>query len=199
MNTLVPHRQSERGYSMIELLVVVGVVGVITAMAVSTSLGTARLLGDARGIKNQVSLSRMQAAANFTKARLYVDLIARTYRIETWRSTGVPAWVTQGGTTYLSSTAVYGFGPVGTPPPNTQAGIAQAPPCLDAAGAAIANTACILFNSRGIPVDTNGAPTAVYAIYVTDGTAVFGTTVSATSIVQLWRTNPSATPTWVLQ
>ena len=184
---------------MIEVLVVVGVVGVVTAMAVSTSLGTARLLADARGIKNQVSLSRMQAAANFTRARLYVDLIVRTYHVETWQSTPVPAWVTQGGTTYLSSMAVYGFGVVGAPPPNTQATIAQAPPCTDAAGTVIANTACILFNSRGIPVDASGAPTAVYAIYVTDGSAVFGTTVSATSIVQLWKTNPTAAPTWILQ
>jgi type II secretory pathway pseudopilin PulG len=184
---------------MIEMLVVVGVVGVVTALAVSTALGNVRLLGDARAIKNQVSLSRMQAAANFTQARLYVDLIARSYRIETWQSTGVPAWVTQGGTTRLSSTAVYGFGPVGSPPPHTQAAIAQAPQCRDAAGQAIVNTACILFNSRGIPVDATGAPTAVYALYVTDGAAVFATTVSATSIVQLWRSNPSATPTWVQQ
>src|SRR5262245_20285965 len=193
-----PGRRTESGYSMIEMLVVVGVVGVVTAMAVSTSLGNRRLIGDARGIKNEVSLSRMHAAANFTQARLYVDLIARTHRVETWRSTGVPAWVTQGGTTYLSTTTVYGFGPVAAPPPSTQAAIAQAPPCRDAAGQAIENTACIVFNSRGIPVDANGAP-AIYAIYVTDGTAVFGTTVSATSIVQLWRTNPSATPTWVVQ
>jgi type II secretory pathway pseudopilin PulG len=184
---------------MIEMLVVVGVVGVVTALAVSTALGNVRLLGDARGIKNQVSLSRMQAAANFTQARLYIDLIARSYHIETWRSTGVPAWVTQGGTTRLSPTSVFGSGPVAAPPPSTQAAIAQAPLCRDAAGQVIANTSCILFNSRGIPVDANGAPTAVYAIYVTDGAAVFGTTVSATSIVQLWRTNPTATPTWVQQ
>src|SRR5262245_50634988 len=74
-----PGRRSESGYSMIEMLVVVGVVGVITALAMSTALGNVRLLGDARGIKNQVSLSRMQAAANFTQARLYVDLAARSY------------------------------------------------------------------------------------------------------------------------
>jgi type II secretory pathway pseudopilin PulG len=184
---------------MIEMLVVVGVVGVVTAIAVSTALGSSRLLADARGIKNEVSLSRMQAAANFTQGRLYVDLAAKTYRVETWRATGVPAWVTQGGTTRLSPTAVFGFGPVAAPPPNTQAAIAQAPLCRDAAGQVIANTACILFNSRGIPVDANGAPTAVYAVYVTDGAAVFGTTVSATSIVQLWRANTSATPTWVRQ
>ena len=199
MNATTRRRTSERGYSLIEMLVVVGIVGVVTAMAVSTSLGASRLLGDARGIKNQLSLSRMQAAANFTKARLYVDLIARTYRIQTWQTTPIPAWVTQGGTSHLSSMAVFGFGAVAAPPTGTQATIAQAPVCTDDAGAAITNTACILFNSRGIPVDASGAPTAVYAIYVTDGSDVFGTTVSATSIVQLWKFNPNAPQPWIVQ
>src|SRR5262245_50481315 len=185
---------------MIELMIVVGLIGVVTAIAVSRSLGNLRVISDARGIKNEITLARMQAAANFTRARLYVDLAGRSYRVETWRSTGIPTWVTQGGITYLSAAEVsYGFGPVSTPPPHTQATLAQAPSCRDASGEVIANTACVLFNSRGIPVDNNGAPTGVYAIYVTDHTAVLGTTVSATSIVQLWRTNPTVTPTWVLQ
>src|SRR5262245_23516254 len=124
-----PGRRSERGYSMIEMLVVVGVVGVVTGIAVSTSLGSVRVLADARGIKNEISLSRMQAAANFTQARLYVDLAARTYHIETFRSTGAPAWVAPSGTKYLSPKTMYGFDPVATPPPSTQAAIAQAPPC----------------------------------------------------------------------
>jgi Tfp pilus assembly protein FimT len=196
-------RSVEGGFSVIELAFVAGLMAVIAAIAVpmmSSSLGNFRLTGDARGIKNEVLLARMQAAANFTRARLYVDLIGKSYRTEIWRSTGVPAWVAQSGARYLSSSTVsYGFGPVSVPPPDTQATIAQAPQCRDAGGQAIANTACILFNSRGIPVDTTGAPTAVYGIYLTDGTAVFGTTVSATSIVRLWRTNQRATPTWVLQ
>jgi Tfp pilus assembly protein FimT len=191
------------GFSLIEVMFVSGLMAITSAIAVpmmSHSLGNFRLTGDARGIKNEIWLAKMQAAANFTRARLYVDLSTNSYRTETWRSTGTPAWVAQGGTRQLASSAEsYGFGLVAAPPPNTQATITQAPPCRDAAGDAIANTACIVFNSRGIPVDQTGAPTAANAIYVTDGTAVFGTTVSATSIVQLWRTNPSATPRWVLQ
>ena len=90
---------------------------------------------------------------------------------------------------------------VGAAPLNTQAPIGQAPPCVTRLGAAIANTSCILFNSRGIPVDSAGAPPAVGAptgndaIYLTDGTAVFGVTISATGLIKLWRTNPRAAPT----
>ena len=66
-----------------------------------------------------------------------------------------------------------------------------------ATGAAIGNTSCILFNSRGIPVDPAGAPPAVGAptgndaMYLTDGTAVYGETISATGLIKLWRTNPA--------
>jgi hypothetical protein len=88
---------------------------------------------------------------------------------------------------------------VSSPPPSTQTTIAQATQCLNAAKVAIANTACILFNSRGIPVDSNNNPTNAYALYLTDGSAVFGVTVSATGSNRLWRTVPVSTPTWVLQ
>ena len=42
------------------------------------------------------------------------------------------------------------------------------------------------------------APTGIDALYVTDGTAVYGVTVAATGMLRLWRTLPVATPTWVL-
>ena len=45
--------------------------------------------------------------------------------------------------------------------------------------AAIANTACIMFNSRGVPIDSTFAPTGDDALYVTDGMAVYGVTVAA--------------------
>jgi hypothetical protein len=83
-------------------------------------------------------------------------------------------------------------------PPNTQAAIAQAPQCLTTAGVAIANTACVVFNSRGIPIDTVLSPTAADALYVTDGTAVYGVTVAATGFIQLWASKTTAA-TWAKQ
>ena len=83
------------------------------------------------------------------------------------------------------------------PPPNTQATISQAPACLDNAGAAVANTSCVVFNSRGVPTDNLGAPTALDALYITDGTAVCGVTVSPTGLIRVWRSGPSGS--WTAQ
>ena len=93
----------------------------------------------------------------------------------------------------------FSYGVVGTPPPNTQGTIAQAPLCVDDTGANIADTACIMFNSRGMPVG-NGptfAPTGGDALYVTDGIGDLGVTVAATGLVRMWRTLPQAAPAWV--
>jgi len=111
----------------------------------------------------------------------------------------LPGWVTEGGVTYLSQNVNFGFGAVGTPPPNNQPTIGQASACLNNSGTAIGNTACIVFNSRGIPIDNNTTPTGSDAVYVTDTSAVYGITVSVTGLIALWRTNPTATPNWVLQ
>jgi hypothetical protein len=95
----------------------------------------------------------------------------------------------------------FGFDPVGTAPPNTTAAIGQAPMCKSNAvpPADIAGTACIIFNSRGTPIDSNGAPNNLGALYLTDGTAVYGVTVSATGMARTWRTVASAAPSWTAQ
>jgi hypothetical protein len=112
------------------------------------------------------------------------------------------------GATGLSQNVSLSSGSLSTPPPNTQAVIGQAPACLTSAGTAIANTACIVFNSRGIPINCTSivldqgcspaAPTADDAFYLTDGTAVYGVTVAASGMIQMWRSAPS-TVSWVKQ
>ena len=103
---------------------------------------------------------------------------------------GGAAWVTEGGTTNLPSRNTFSFGVVSSAPPNSQAAIAQAPACLDNAGTPIGNTACVLFNSRGIPVDSTGAPSGssfaamVYApnaaASFSGGSNFYGSVVAAT-------------------
>ena len=105
----------------------------------------------------------------------------------------------------LSGGVTFGFGVVATAPPFSQAAIVQASACVTDAGVAIGNTACILFNSRGIPVDPAGAPPAVGAptgndaLYLTDGAAIYGETISATGLIKLWRNNRTVTSSWILQ
>jgi Tfp pilus assembly protein FimT len=194
---------------MIELLVVVGLTAVIAAIAIpmmANTLGNFRLSGDARGLSNGLSVAKMRAASDFTQTRLFIDLDDRTYHIEEYRRTGTPGWVSVTGSTNLSLSDTFGFGVVSTAPPNTQATIGQSAACLDGSGKAIGGSSCVVFNSRGIPVEASpdmkvptGAPTGVDAVYVTDGTAVYGVTVSATGLIRLWRTGPKAAAAWVLQ
>ena len=196
------------GFSLVETMLVVGITSVIAAVAVPmmrNSVGDFKLRGDARALSSTLSLTKLRAASDFSQARLFVDLNGRTFKVETWQKTGTPGWVTEGGILKLALNDSFGFGVVGTPPPASQNAIGQAAPCVTAAGAAIANTACVLFNSRGIPVAAAGVPPAVgaptgnYALYLTDGTAVYGVTLSATGLIKSWRTNPSVTPSWKIQ
>ena len=191
-----------RGFSLVEILFVVALTGVIAAIAVpmmGNTLGFFRLTGDARSISNSIALAKMRAASVFGRVRVYIDLTTKGFRLETW-DTATNAWVADGGYTYLSQGVNFSFAPVGTAPPNTQGTIGQAAVCKNNVGADIANTSCVIFNSRGIPIDGTATPSPVVdAMYVSDGRAVYGVTVSATGMVRTWRTMPTATPTWVLQ
>ena len=185
-------KSSHRGFSLLEVLTVVVVSLIVAAFAIPMLKAIQtdmRIGGDVRGIANQIALAKMRAASDFTQARLYADLGANTYHIEIWQKSGGGSWATEGGTESLSTGVKFGMGGLSTAPPNTQGAMAQAAACKNSGGAAIANTACVLFNSRGIPVDSTNKPTPSDAIYVTDGTSVMGATVSATGLGQTWRSN----------
>jgi hypothetical protein len=153
--------------------------------------------GDARGVANSLAVAKMLAAAHFTQTRLFVDLSDDTYHLESWDK-DADEWTTVGGLTTLTSSVSFGVGDMDEPPPNTQAAIAQASLCKDEDGGNIGNTACVVFNSRGVPIDATGAPTAAGALYVTSGTIVYGSTVSATGLIRLWRADTAGDGNWVL-
>jgi prepilin-type N-terminal cleavage/methylation domain-containing protein len=186
------------GLSLLEVTIVMTVALVIAAMAVPAFLTLVRELrvtGDARDLNGAIVLAKMRAAASFARARMYADLSANTFRIELQQA-GTATWTPEGGDQPLSSGVSFGFGTLSTPPSNTQATLGQAAACRNGDNTAdIANTACVVFNSRGVPVDSTLAPTPNDAIYVTDGKAVTGVTVSATGLTRLWRTEAS-TANW---
>jgi len=189
----------QHGYSLIELMVALAIIGVVTATVIpitDTSLKANRLKADADAVRNLVGLAKMRASSRFTRARVLVDLGRSSYVLQVWDK-NAGAWVNDGAPTRTSNGVVFGFGALATPPLNTQVDIALSPPCttgLTAAGA-IANTSCINFNSRGLPVDAAGLLYPRHAFYLRNEIGVFATTVTSTPLIRFW-SSPNGTANW---
>jgi prepilin-type N-terminal cleavage/methylation domain-containing protein len=152
-------RRAQRGFSMIELSIVVLILGILAAMVVPnilTTTQTTRMASDLRSISAQISLARMRAASQASKSRLNFDLSANTYQIEVWNGS---SWVIYGAVSSLGTGDTFGFGSV-TTPAGQQSTIAQTSP--------------IYFNSRGIATDSSGTPIGTSAIYFGNSRAQYG-------------------------
>ena len=195
------NRTHERGLGVVELVFVVALALIIVAMAIPAIISTRRnyrALGDARDVAAQILLAKMRAASDFTQTRARFDTSANTFRLEIWdKANNVWNIDNPTGTYNLSPGVILATGGQPNAPPNTQSPIGQAPACMTGTagppaspggGTAIANSACVVFNSRGIPVDNGGAATGNDAIYITDGAnGLYATTVSATGMIHPWR------------
>lgn len=180
---------------------------------------TLRIQGDARDLNGAINQAKLQAAADFTDARLFVDLgfnQINTFHVDVWNKAGgggAGCWQVVGDVNNpcytpgvspvqtLSPGVTFGFAGVGAPPPNTQAnGIGQGPRCVPVNGRRVgqlATTACVHLNSRGVPIDPNTlAPTGNDAVYITDGTQVYAVTVGATGVSQVWANNIKGNAAW---
>ena len=194
---------------MLEIVIVLTVGIILTGMAIPKVVALSRgyrSVGDARSLAEEVSLAKMRAAADFTEARVFADFSSNQYRVEIWNRTS-NCWITEGDTqcsanyaspntppsTLLLTTVTFGYGTLSSPPPSTQATLGQAPACQTDAQTTsqsagnVANSACVVFNSRGIPVDNTLTATSTDALYVTDNSSVYGVTVLATGLIQTWR------------
>jgi prepilin-type N-terminal cleavage/methylation domain-containing protein len=196
-------RSLQSGFTILETLFVVALIGIISVMAmpmVGNTLADFRVSGDVRGAANAVALSKMRAASKFSRVRLYVEVAANRYRLEVFdKTSAICCWQPEGGYTYLSTGTSFGYGPVTSPPPSSQGAISQAAPCVNDTGAAVGNTACVIFNSRGTPVTSANTVTTEHALYIENKMAVYAITVAATGMIRTWRTGPLATPSWVVQ
>jgi prepilin-type N-terminal cleavage/methylation domain-containing protein len=211
------HRHGLRGFSLIEIMVAVVIGTMLTAIAIpslTSTLRSYRSAGDARDLSGEVSLAKMRAAATYTRARVYADLSANQFRVETWTLPSGGAsncWIAEGVSSCsqsysgsskppqaaLSKGVSFGFGSLTTSP--SGGAIAQAPACLmDDGTSAISNTACVLFNSRGIPVDSGGTQTSLGNVDITDGGSVYGVTVFVTGLIQTWRADVTSA-TWKIR
>ena len=205
----------QRGFSTLEMLIVIGMSVVISAIAVPTYLSTAaylRAAGDLRSLNGITAQAKMRAAADFTHARAYVDLGVNTYHLEVWNKAGnggAGCWQTDGDTANactvaaspsfpLSQGVTFGTGGLASGPTVAQQPAIPAQVACQATNGGngtIGNTQCIVFNSRGIPIDNNNSPVATGAFYLTNGTVVNAVTVSATGSIQAW-TSPKSQANW---
>jgi Tfp pilus assembly protein FimT len=173
---------ASRGFSTIELVVALVVFLIVAALVVPntlTMLNTFRVSSCVRSVAGQLQLAKMRAAADFTQTQVNCNLAGRSCQLQVCTTKGAVTCTTftndtKDGALYnLPANVVFGFG--GAPGP---AGT-QAP---------IQNTAQIVFNSRGIPIDNTGAPTGNYGLYMTDNAGhTYGVTIYPTGKIAAWR------------
>jgi prepilin-type N-terminal cleavage/methylation domain-containing protein len=154
-------RSGGPGFSLTELMIVVGIILIIIAIAlprINNITESYRLTSDARGIAAQLHLARMRAASDFTRAEVNFNTTGNTYQVEVW-SKAANAFVAEGGAQPLSQGDVFGYGALATPA-GSQSTIAQ--------------TAQIIFNSRGFSVNSSGTVTANSVIYFMNSFGSYG-------------------------
>lgn len=176
-----PQRSS--GFSLVELSIVLFIFLVLLAIAIPNTmemLRAHRLSGDARGLARQLSLARQRSGADFTWTEIVIDTsttpISYSLKICSTKATSsCTAFTTEGGTQYLSLTTTLGFG--------SSSGAAGGQTTR-------AQTTTVIFNSRGIPIDSGGSPTATDTVYLTDsqGTAC-AVSVTLSGHTRAWRYN----------
>src|SRR5690348_9599998 len=125
------HADDQSGYSLIEVMVAMTVLTVLGGFAVpmvqSTTNGI-KLRDQAEAISNLVGMAKMRATSQFSKSRVYVDLLAGTYVLQL-RDRDAGTWADDDAPVTLPQGVDFGFGKLDQAPPNTQDKIQFAAAC----------------------------------------------------------------------
>jgi len=170
------------GFTSFELVIVLSLIlilGTVSIPSLRRTLEAYRGSAAIRGIAGQLSLSRMRAAADFTRTKLVIDTSNKTYVRKVYNKTS-SVYETEGGTQYLGQKVSFGFGGI-TTPAGGQSSISQTPE--------------VIFNSRGIPITSGGVPVGTYTIYLNnDAGTYYAVSLNTTGQIRTWKYSAGA---WV--
>jgi prepilin-type N-terminal cleavage/methylation domain-containing protein len=219
-------KSKQRGFSLLELLVVIVIMGILAAMAIPNFLRlqrNARLNGDAHGLSEALSIAKMRAAANFTESRVffYTGSTNPYFRVEVWNKTansGVGCWVPDGilnpgtgttncvtttGTTnnetFLSAGVSAGYGTVSNGPDGAAIQQGSSAGCLGGGTSPITGSA--ISSASCIQFNSRGFPSSATSagLYIWDGTRIFGSTSNAMGLVHTYEIDATGSTTWTPQ
>ena len=160
----------QSGFSMIELMLVVTIMGVIAAMAIPTAVRQVadyKVHADATSVSSILNMGRMKAASQFAPFRLDVYVSSGSYALEqlcggnttdtSCTASGATAYTTYSsplydtsGTQYLSAGDTFSS--------CRPTGISAYPGSVTADPTGCPDPSRFYFNTRGAPVDSSGNP-----------------------------------------
>ncbi len=166
-----------RGFSLFELTILIGMAAVMLAISIpmlSTSAKDMQLAADARNIASTLMSAKMCAISQMTHCRVSFDLESNTWSFERLnRDSG--QYELQQDVHFLSE----GVAHSGI---SFRANVESAP-----SGFPTTSSTSIAFNSRGIPIDSGGLPTASSIVYLSRGDTDFAVSASLSGRIQVWK------------
>lgn len=179
-------KQKNQGFSLLEILVVIAIVGIIAAFALPSALTFVKgykLHANASAIAAQLNVARFRSTSQYKPYRLRVDVSAGTTTRERLATNyGSPeaeeALPLDRSVRFLSTC------PVSAKPGSIGSSVTAA-------------SSAIYFNTRGLPVDSSGTTYNNNVIYLANDNDLYdAVTVSLGGKVSIWNYNQT-TSAWV--